>query len=413
MKKKLFCLIAVIGVMFVTTSCNDDDNSGNAGSTFEAKVYSSSENNLTVNLNGVAMLGKQAAFSPAANGTAGITLSGETLPLDEIIGGVMSKADTQPVTGIPTTGVIPGSPSMSLDVKLIGDESKCTFEGSGQTDYCNYSYSGAVDANSLAITFKDVKLKDLTIAGTWTVPVLDNNFYNLIRVRWESERGLDLSGSGEELPIGDLVSMLFIMPMFEPEDEDGNPTMTIADMLEMTLKTVTFGEDGFITARYADSENGFSLTDSPKGVAQYVVTDAGTIRVYLNPANIIAATQRLASKSRSFDPDALIESLMTNVVPMLASGVPVHFSAAIDSEGKEDVSKTSFYLGTETILPILKILAPLFEDEEIVSYIVGMIAGEPEMADMAPMIEAALNGVPDVINTTNVIEIGINLEKAQ
>lgn len=212
--------------------------------------------------------------------------------------------------------------------------------------------------------------------------------------------------------VGVVAGVMFIMPMLSP-DENGNPTKSIADMLCEVLESVTFGEDGFITARYADSENDFTMTDAPKGVAQYVVTDDNTIRVYLNPANIIASAMTLARSSRSFDVSSLIETLMTNVVPMLSNGVPVHFSPALDASGATDDSKTSFYLGTETLLPILKAVAPLFEDEDIIKAIVEAAAQSPSMSGMASTLEGILRSLPGVINTTSVVEIGINLEKAE
>lgn len=410
MKKNLIYLLAFVTAAFMATSCKNDDKPAAPGSTLEAKTYSVSANDFAVNLNGTAMLGKAAQFTPGNDGNATIKLGGEALNLDEIIGGIMTADDNQPVFSFPTAGVLPGSPNTDLSVDLVGDADKCAFEGSDETDYCTFSYSGSVSADKLALNLTNVKLKNLKVAGTWNLPDFDHNFYNLFRVNWVAEKGLEMFGT--EMGVGVVAGVMFIKPMLSP-DENGNPTKSIADMLCEVLESVTFGEDGFITARYADSENDFTMTDAPKGVAQYVVTDDNTIRVYLNPANIIASAMTLARSSRSFDVSSLIETLMTNVVPMLSNGVPVHFSPALDASGATDDSKTSFYLGTETLLPILKAVAPLFEDEDIIKAIVEAAAQSPSMSGMASTLEGILRSLPGVINTTSVVEIGINLEKAE
>ena len=49
--------------------------------------------------------------------------------------------------------------------------------------------------------------------------------------------------------------------------------------------------------------------------------------------------------------------------PMLSNGIPLHYGAALlDPEGNvnEDANVKSFYLGTETLLPILETVKPLF-----------------------------------------------------
>lgn len=409
MKKNLLYLFAFVATAFMAASCSDDDKPAAPGSSLESKAYTTTGGDLAVNLNGAPMLGKVAQFSPVADSKATITLTGEALNLDEIISGVMSaEADNQPVFAFPTAGILPGSPSATLSVELKGDAGDCSFEGSDATEFCTFSYSGKVSAGNLALNFSDVKLKNTAIAGKWDLPALDNNFYNIFRVNWVAEKMVNV---GSEMPIGTLVGLIFVLPMLP--DENGETTLTIGDMLEKVLESVTFGEDGFITARYADTKNDFTMTDAPEGVAQYVVTGDGSIRVYLNPANIIAASTTLARSSRSFDITALIEGLMTNVVPMLSNGVPLHYGPALNAAGAADETKTSFYLGTETLLPILKAVAPLFEDEEIVNAIIEAAKADPDMGSMAGMLELILKDLPEVINTTSVVEIGINLQKAE
>lgn len=405
MKKNLLYLFAFVVAAFTVTSCSDDDKPAVPGSSFEAKAYTATDNNFAVTVNGSAMLGKAAQFTPTGDGKATITITGESLDL----GSLMTDEEGIPSgLAFPTAGVIPGSPSTTLTVDLVGDADKCAFEGASQSDYCTYSYSGSVTSDNLSINFTDVKLTNQSLAGKWNVPESEGNFYNLFRVNWKSETLVNVFFP---MPIETIVSFALGMPLIPTEGDD---PVSVATMYEKVLDYVTFTEDGFITARYADTENDFTMADAPKGVAQYVVESDNTIRVFLNPANIIAATVKLAQRSRSMDIAALTEGLMTNLVPMLVNGVPLHYSASIgDSDGNIDETKTAFYLDTETLLPILKTIAPVFQDEEVIKSIVDMASQDPNMASMAGMIEPLLTALPDVINTTSVVEIGVNLQKAE
>lgn len=403
MKKNLLYLFAFVVAAFTVTSCSDDDKPAVPGSSFEAKAYTATDNNFAVTVNGSAMLGKAAQFTPTGDGKATITITGENLDLGSLM-------DNNPASTLkfPTAGVLPGSASTTLSVELIGDPDKCAFEGSGTSEYCTYSYSGSVTSDNLSINFTDVKLTNQSLAGKWNVPESEGNFYNLFRVNWKSETLVNVFFP---MPIETIVSFALVMPLIPTEGDD---PVSVATMYEKVLDYVTFTEDGFITARYADTENDFTMADAPKGVAQYVVESDNTIRVFLNPANIIAATVKLAQRSRSMDIAALTEGLMTNLVPMLVNGVPLHYSASIgDSDGNIDETKTAFYLDTETLLPILKTIAPVFQDEEVIKSIVDMASQDPNMASMAGMIEPLLTALPDVINTTSVVEIGVNLQKAE
>ena len=147
------------------------------GSSLEQKTYNGTDA-LTLNYNGSPLVGKTVTFTPGTGDNATLTLAGEALDVTQIMG-MMTRESENPSLALPTAGVLPGSPSLSIPVKLQGDPDNCTFEGSGETDYCTYSYSGSVTEDACEFNLSDVKLKNTSLAGSWTVPALDNNFYNV------------------------------------------------------------------------------------------------------------------------------------------------------------------------------------------------------------------------------------------
>lgn len=329
-------------------------------------------------------------------------------------GGATPTADTDSdaTLEVPTAGVLPGSATVTIPVALSGDAGECTFSGRGETDYCTFNYSGSANETNMDFNLSDVKLKNTSLVGTWTVPDFEasNNFYEIARVVWKSEKGVELF-PGFAMPIESIVSMTLLIPMFEP-DAEGNPTKNALQMLQASLKDVTFAEDGTLTATYVDHVTGLTVK-SPAGIAQYVIDGEGQLRLFLNPAAIIANSAKAAvAKTRALDISLLVEGMMRDLLPMLTEGVPVKYGKAIiDSDGNESNDLTAFYLGTETLLPLLKTIAPIFEDEEFVQSIVEAASKDPAMGSMASMLPGILKALPGIIDSTSQIELGINLKK--
>ncbi len=202
------------------------------------------------------------------------------------------------------------------------------------------------------------------------------------------------------------------MPIFP--DEASGKNVSLLQTYTMLLNNVTFGEDGSVTALYTDLDAETpGQVEAPKGLAQYVVADDNTIRLFLDPYAIIKATM---ARSRAIDTTAMIEGLLTQLIPMLSNGVTLHYGAALlDPEGNvnEDANVKSFYLGTETLLPILETVKPLFADEDFVNSIIEIAGSNPDMGAMAPMLGGILKSMPEIIDTTSKIEIGVNLSKVK
>ncbi len=409
MKFKFIYALAIAGALSTFSSCSNDDDPA-PGSSLEQKTYSSNDG-LTLNLNGAPLIGKTATFTPGTDGKATVTLAGEPLDISQIMG-MITRADDEIAATLPTAGVLPGSPSVSIPVELNGDANNCSFQGTNETEYCTYSYSGSVTADNFEFNLSDVKLKNTSLVGSWTVPALDDSFYNVGRVNWKSGKGIDLSGSGTESPIENVVALIFAFTNIQYEGE----SVPVLEMLSEILQNVTFKEDGTLTAEYVDTET-WETTTAPAGIAQYVITSEGNIRLYLNPMAIIANT--LASvrsrSSRAIDFNSIVGDLLTQLIPMLSNGIPLKYGSAIaDNEGNlnEDSNVKSFYLDTDTLLPILKAIAPIFEDKDFINSIVEEAAKDPVMGGMAgTILPNALKTLPEVIEKTTKVEIGINLQK--
>ena len=419
MKLKFIYALAIAGALTTFTSCSDDDPA--PGSSLEQKTYSNTDG-LKLNLNGSPLIGKTVTFTPGTDGKATVTLAGEPLDISQIMG--MMTRESQAVT-LPTAGVLPGSPSVSIPVVLNGDANNCTFDGTGETDYCTYSYSGSVTADNFEFNLSDVKLKNTSLAGTWTFPESKGNVYNIVRIEWDADSLVHTQFSfmpgvippdNIDASLAWFIRVALVMPMIKLNDDDPTAKSPL-EMLTTVLKSVTFGEDGNVTAEYLDTKTG-EITVAPTGLAQYVVNSDNTLRLFLNPAAIIAnSVANTKANTRAADITLLVEGLMKELMPMLTDGIPVNYGATIPDPDAWDESEitnkdaTAFYLGTETLLPILKAFLPLFSDEEFIKSLVEEASNDPSMGMFSSSLEGILKSLPEVIKTTNKVEIGINLKK--
>ena len=455
MKKSFLYALTFAMATGAFTSCSDDNNEDITpeepivpGSQFVANTPYTfvtaggiDDNGLNLSVNGMPTLGKTVTFTRNNDNTGTLTVAGEMMDmsemLGELIGGLMPSPE-DPETkaseglGMPTPGILPGTPVLNIPVTLEGDNEETTFSGSGESDFCTYSYSGTLFTDSLDFKVTDVKLKDTSMAGTYEVPTYVYNDdtweyegINPTTVTWESSKQIELM-PGFGMPVQTIVSLMLVMPMipspFGEVDEEGNvQPLPIFDVLPRVLKTVTFGEDGNIYAHYVDTKDpAFAEKDSPAGVAQYVVDKEGQIRIFLNPQQIAYVTMMNAMQNtRALDIESLLGSLMTQVLPMVQNGIPMTVKpyqeiVTDDWTGEvtvTDTEATSFVLTTETLLPLFKMLAPVVTDPDMMQMIIEKASADPNMGSMASMLEPILTALPEIIDGTTNIEVGINMVK--
>lgn len=398
MKKNLFYyLFAVICSVTLFTSCSDDDDEKMVNPVPQTTF--TGENGLQLTYNGAPMPGKKVTFTPDATNAqkATLRLEGE-FDLNGILGKAKSAAAREDVSMPTAPGVLPGSPVVTLPVDLTINGDQCSFAGTSETDYCTFSYKGEVSAGAMELDLSEVKLKNAKLAGmTWKLEPYDEtnpNETDPIYLVWEAEK--KVLGF---MPIEFVLKIALRMDLIAAGADN---KISATDMLGTVLQDVTFMEDGNIVATYKDAANGGTeWTKSPVNLAQYVVENDNQMKVFLNPAAIIAAVN---NAGRAVDVQAVIQQAIQMLYPMLVNGVPVAFGQTDDA--------LSVYLNTELLLPLLKTLVvPLLSDEEVVAMLVELMKKDPDFGEMAGLAEPTLKAFPEIIESTTKVEIGLNFVK--
>lgn len=398
MKKNLFYyLFAVICSVTLFTSCSDDDDEKMVNPVPQTTF--TGENGLQLTYNGAPMPGKKVTFTPDATNAqkATLRLEGE-FDLNGILGKAKSAAAREDVSMPTAPGVLPGSPVVTLPVDLTINGDKCSFAGTSETDYCTFSYKGEVSAGAMELALSEVKLKNAKLAGmTWKLKPYDKedpNETDPIYLVWEAEKKVF-----DFLPIESVLKLALRMELIAA---GADHKVSATEMLGTVLQDVTFMEDGNIVATYKDAANGGTeWTKSPVNLAQYVVENDNQIKVFLNPAAIIAAVN---NAGRAVDVQTVIQQTIQRLYPMLVNGVPVAFEQTEDA--------LSVYLNTELLLPLLKTLVvPLLSDEEVVAMLVELMKKDPDFSEMADLAEPMLKAFPEIIESTTKVEIGLNFVK--
>lgn len=398
MKKNLFYyLFAVICSVTLFTSCSDDDDEKMVNPVPQTTF--TGENGLQLTYNGAPMPGKKVTFTPDATNAqkATLRLEGE-FDLNGILGKAKSAAAREDVSMPTAPGVLPGSPVVTLPVDLTINGDKCSFAGTSETDYCTFSYKGEVSAGAMELALSEVKLKNAKLAGmTWKLKPYDKedpNETDPIYLVWEAEKKVF-----DFLPIESVLKLALRMELIAA---GADHKVSATEMLGTVLQDVTFMEDGNIVATYKDAANGGTeWTKSPVNLAQYVVENDNQIKVFLNPAAIIAAVN---NAGRAVDVQTVIQQTIQMLYPMLVNGVPVAFEQTEDA--------LSVYLNTELLLPLLKTLVvPLLSDEEVVAMLVELMKKDPDFSEMADLAEPMLKAFPEIIGSTTKVEIGLNFVK--
>lgn len=398
MKKNLFYyLFAVICSVTLFTSCSDDDDEKMVNPVPQTTF--TGENGLQLTYNGAPMPGKKVTFTPDATNAqkATLRLEGE-FDLNGILGKAKSAVAREDVSMPTAPGVLPGSPVVTLPVDLTINGDKCSFAGTSETDYCTFSYKGEVSAGAMELALSEVKLKNAKLAGmTWKLKPYDKedpNETDPIYLVWEAEKKVF-----DFLPIESVLKLALRMELIAA---GADHKVSATEMLGTVLQDVTFMEDGNIVATYKDAANGGTeWTKSPVNLAQYVVENDNQIKVFLNPAAIIAAVN---NAGRAVDVQTVIQQTIQMLYPMLVNGVPVAFEQTEDA--------LSVYLNTELLLPLLKTLVvPLLSDEEVVAMLVELMKKDPDFSEMADLAEPMLKAFPEIIESTTKVEIGLNFVK--
>ena len=384
MKKNVLYLFSLLCTLSFFTACSDDDDPvcpvGNT-------VFTDTEG-LKLTYSGEAMLGKKVQFVAQGVDKAVLTLSGANLDLV----GLMSKSDNLPVQGLATAGVVPGELTTTLNVDLLVEGDKVSFEGTDEKDGRTLTYKGEATNEGLKLDLQVTMPKNELVGTSWNLAPMGVMSADPIHIDWNAD---EFPFNGGKWDIESALKLTLGMAPIK----DG---MTVPQLLFGILNKVTFLPDGNIQAEYKNTPVDAAWKTSPLNLATYSVKE-GKLFVYLNPTQIMAIAASTA-KSRAMPDMSFLIGLLQNVIPMLAEGVPLSYSTAEDG-------KTNVYLGKEVLLPILQKIKPLFEDEEVVNSLVEFL--KENAGEFAGLVDGFLKPVlvafPNIIDTTTDVQIGLTL----
>ncbi len=333
MKHKIFrsfaSALTIFAAASMLTACHDDDvtNVGIIPDTTFTGL-----DNLKINYDGSQMVGKSAYFYHEGN-SAVVTFYSKINPKD-----ISSKLDFLPVVQGP--GVLPGSSTLKLPLYLVQDGDHYSFSGSGETDFVTYSYSGKVDNSEFDIDFSDVKLKTANqgIAGTVWQPV-------------------GVIPNGE---FTDSISNLEFIPF-------GQKVLSINDLIDTVLRTISFNNDGNIVVTYLKTADGAPQpAQCPLTMLQYIEAPGERLQVYVNPTDLVSQIilnnpyhpelpenpfgQEAKTKSEQLTPSKQLQEVINSMTSVFAEGVPMKYEMSGD--------KLLVYLDLQPILGQMAELLP-------------------------------------------------------
>lgn len=445
MRKRIFGLMAAVCMLGLFSACSDDDPKPAPvpeptptpvvpGDDLVDKEYPASE--VEVTISGETMTGKIAKFTPKEDGTAELTLEGEPVSMNSLFDEAKSKADEET---IPTPGVIPGSPTITLPITLEGDATKCTFKGTAETEYCTFSYSGSVDASSLGLEITNLELKDKSFAGTYEFVknVHDDVDFvgpymaweTTLRINWESSEHLFTMGT--DYGPSQICNLLSDVLEYDYYTVDGatEPNASPMDMFSRKFKSVTLTESGDFIINTFDDE-------TPYAKLQYVAEDANTIRLFIEPKLLTNEFLPCSEENRNGVREFL-KPLLTAFISAGKEGYPVKYGPALEFTGKytgvwpkdmpifnesADSRHVSFYFDTEFLKPVLETLCPIInektESQGVENYLENL------KTRLAPFnnsswynwqvcyrLPYAIITCPKVIENTSKLELGFNFMK--
>ena len=233
-------------------------------------------------------------------------------------------------------------------------------------------------------------MKCLSAGTTWNLIAPEKN---PILIKWEADDFPFADGSWD---IQNALNLIIGMTQIEGQ--------TIPQMLCGILGEVSFLPDGNIQAKYKNSLADADWSTSPLNIATYTVTSDNELVLYINPAQIIAMNGGAEGSSNII---MTVFGMIPSLQSMLTDGIPLGVS-------KDENGVMSVYLEEEVLLPILQTVKPFFENEETINMIMEMIkASAGDMADLAEaFLRPILVAFPNIIDTTEDMEIGIKLEQA-
>lgn len=379
MKKNFLYLFTVLCTLSLFTACSDDDEKGDPNGLDVNKSYSGETLNLTYG--NAPLLGKAVSFETKDGKSATIRMDGA---LDMSI--LKELLNPSKSTAIPSLapGVVPGQLFTNFfNVPIILSGDKYTFEGTDYSDGVEIKYSGSVQKDKLTMSV-DVKMPQNELMGAWNLAAPS------LLINWETSATIKVNGAWFHMPPEELeLPVSRVLSMAGP---------IILNMVSESLQSITFGEDGNITASYKKKDNAGWKT-SPINLAQYYVKD-GKMYLQLNITQILATVQAGRSKAEVF-PSWI--NLLLNLANYLSEGIPLRYNAA---DGKAQLT-----LEKDVIEKLMALLADDTLSGMIIEKILEDEKNEEVKKEKKEMIVGILSQLPGIMKKTENISLTLNLAK--
>lgn len=407
-----FSAAAVLTVAVAAVSCSDDKPA--APPALADRTYTSPAT-LTVTYDGEEMAGKSVRLTPTSDGNAELTLFSE---FD------LSALSMPGMTGVvPAPGILPGSPRLTLPVKLVAGVGCYTFAGDGSTPSVTFSYSGRIGSDGkMQFAVDKAKLGDLDLAGSvWTPAPLKQKPGSIayesvpFHLVWEVDPIPDI-----RIPLQDILRLAVVTPCIPVYN--GTAYSSISQLLCETVKTVAFMPDGDIPVTYISTVGGSARLATTSGPAlQYVVVAPGVMKLYVNPLSalglLLTSTSKPASpesvapwpgsvaghasEAPTFPKDEIIRDLLSAVAPMIADGLPMLYAR---TDRTLDI-----YVNTEIAATLIqKVVTPILKDPTVGAALKAEFAKYPELTPYLPDIMKVLENLDSYLLKTTRLEVGLS-----
>lgn len=395
MKKNLFgTLFLGLFTLFAFTACSDDDDDNTGGQLIgnfvagEEVVYSNAEINLGTPVENAADLS--------------LKYEGSVLP-GKVVSFVTSdgkKAD------IKLSAVLPHETTTALTVDLTKSDNSYTFSGNATSAAgTTFTYEGSATKEGLNINLTNIKIpaNSVTEHGTWYLVQFDEN--NTGEAAETVAYGFHLSMTTADVMSGNVYSFM--------------GTYAVSQIFNSLLKSVTFHDNGIITAEYnpqlsmsmMDENAGISWVQSPEiplatyfveGDKMYVTPNIEAIMAIANAAKSKAAESTEGPTEEEMQ--QAIAVLMAQAQKWTTQGICLKIQTPGKTLANDMMTQVQLkgdmelVLGYEELKPVLEVLPALS------SVLLPMLP-----ADIAPMLEEVL---PIIASATD-LNVGIVLSKEQ
>lgn len=399
MKQYIFTAATIATLATTMIACSKDDDKNSSLPELENEITFSGKK-LDLEYSDEPMSGKSVKLVKQGNNCSLVLYS--EINLAEL----SSALSELPVIAGP--GIIPGSPELIIPVQLKPDGDEYDFEGNYSTEYASFHYSGDIKSGMMELDIDNVKMKNTTLGGTSWAPLpfqsslLGSVESTPVYINWQTDGNL-LPVANIDITPNEVLNLLASLPLIPVYNNTAKTS--VGELVSEVLKTVGFRSDGNVIINYVNTSFGAAqLATFPQNMLQYVVLNNSEMLLYPNPVDVYS--QILNNNSRAGANSSLDSMflLAKDVLPMIANGFPVNY--------QESNSNLTVTIGNEVMLPIFKNLAAsILEDPVTMDTILATLEAHPEMEKYSPIIKGALQQLPELIEKTTKLEIGLRFRK--